>query len=100
MSIKKFDSRSLLNTAISTWVSGSPDVLAAAGNSEAHRGHARSTPSDSMKATARIGWAIILLFFGGFGIWANIAPLNGAVMATGVVKVDGNRKSIQHLDGG
>jgi len=49
---------------------------------------------------AVIGWAIIAVFFGGFGAWAAIAPLNGAVVATGVVKVDGNRKSVQHLDGG
>ena len=49
---------------------------------------------------AIVGWAIIVLFFGGFGAWAAIAPLNGAVVANGVIKVDGNRKSIQHLDGG
>src|SRR5262245_45336716 len=29
-----------------------------------------------------------------------LAPLNGAVVANAVVKVDGNRKSMQHLDGG
>jgi len=49
---------------------------------------------------AFVGWTIIVLFFGGFGAWAAIAPLNGAVVANGVIKVDGNRKSIQHLDGG
>jgi HlyD family type I secretion membrane fusion protein len=49
---------------------------------------------------AIIGWSIIAVFFGGFGGWAALAPLNGAVVANGVVKVDGNRKSVQHLDGG
>ncbi len=49
---------------------------------------------------AVIGWAIIGLFFGGFGVWAAMAPLNGAVVANGMVKVEGNRKSVQHLDGG
>jgi membrane fusion protein, epimerase transport system len=49
---------------------------------------------------AIVGWAIIGLFFGGFGAWAAIAPLNGAVVANAVVKVEGNRKSVQHLDGG
>jgi HlyD family type I secretion membrane fusion protein len=49
---------------------------------------------------AVIGWAIIASFFGGFGVWAAMAPLNGAVVANGVVKVEGNRKSVQHLDGG
>src|SRR6185437_7566230 len=37
---------------------------------------------------------------GGFGSWATLAPLDGAVVASGVVKVEGNRKSVQHLDGG
>ena len=74
--------------------------LTEVGPSENIEGSDRSVPDDSVKATAFAGWAILLVFFGGFGVWANTAPLNGAVMANGVVKVDGNRKSIQHLDGG
>src|SRR6187549_1858932 len=31
---------------------------------------------------------------------AAIAPLKGAVVANGMVKVEGNRKSVQHLEGG
>lgn len=31
--------------------------------------------------------------FGGIGTWALTAPLNGAVVANAVVKVDGNRKA-------
>jgi HlyD family type I secretion membrane fusion protein len=57
-------------------------------------------PSDSIKHIAWVGWAIVAIFFGGFGTWAATAPLNGAVIANGVVKVEGNRKSVQHLDGG
>jgi HlyD family type I secretion membrane fusion protein len=57
-------------------------------------------PSDSIKHVALVGWLIIAVFFGGIGTWAATAPLNGAVVANAVVKVDGNRKSIQHLDGG
>ena len=57
-------------------------------------------PSDSIWRPALAGWLIIALFFGGLGSWAALAPLNGAVVATGVVKVQGNRKSVQHLDGG
>ena len=57
-------------------------------------------PSDSFWRPALAGWLIIALFFGGLGTWAAVAPLNGAVVANGVVKVDGNRKSVQHLDGG
>ena len=49
---------------------------------------------------ALAGWLIIAMFFGVLGTWAVTAPLNGAVVATAVVKVEGNRKSVQHLDGG
>src|SRR6266481_2224324 len=57
-------------------------------------------PSDSIKRVALAGWLIIAIFFGGIGSWAATAPLNGAVVGNAVVKVDGNRKSVQHLDGG
>ena len=53
-----------------------------------------------MRSAAIAGWAIIAIFFGGFGAWAVTAPLHGAVVANGFVRVEGNRKSIQHLDGG
>src|SRR6266566_2977331 len=57
-------------------------------------------PSDSIKRVALAGWLIIAVFFGGIGSWAATAPLNGAVVGNAVVKVEGNRKSVQHLDGG
>ena len=57
-------------------------------------------PSDSIKRVALAGWLIIAMFFGGIGAWAVTAPLNGAVVGNAVVKVEGNRKSVQHLDGG
>src|SRR6266481_7689204 len=57
-------------------------------------------PSDSIKRVALAGWLIIAIFFGGIGSWAVTAPLNGAVVGNAVVKVEGNRKSVQHLDGG
>ncbi|WMT72028.1 HlyD family type I secretion periplasmic adaptor subunit [Bradyrhizobium sp. Ash2021] len=57
-------------------------------------------PSDSINRVALAGWLIIAIFFGGIGTWAATAPLNGAVVGNAIVKVDGNRKSVQHLDGG
>lgn len=57
-------------------------------------------PRDGTCRSALAGWLIIGLFFGGAGTWASLAPLNGAVVANAVVKVEGNRKSVQHLDGG
>src|ERR1700756_2810647 len=56
--------------------------------------------NDSIGRVVLAGWLIVAVFFGGIGSWAVIAPLNGAVVANAVVKVEGNRKSIQHLDGG
>src|SRR3954464_3146116 len=59
-----------------------------------------SGPNDSIGRIALVGWLIIAAFFGGLGTWAVTAPLNGAVVANAVIKIDGNRKSVQHLDGG
>src|SRR4051794_7561452 len=61
---------------------------------------ASGAPSDSIKDVALAGWVIIALFFGGIGSWAVTAPLNGAIVGNAIVKVEGNRKSVQHLDGG
>ena len=57
-------------------------------------------PDDSVETAAYRGWLIIAVFFGMFGTWALFAPLNGAVVAPAEVKISGNRKSIQHLEGG
>ncbi|TPL05667.1 MULTISPECIES: HlyD family type I secretion periplasmic adaptor subunit [unclassified Mesorhizobium] len=46
------------------------------------------------------GFAIMFLFFGVAGGWASLAPLDSAAVAPGVVKVAGDRKLIQHLEGG
>ena len=46
------------------------------------------------------GFAIMFLFFGVAGGWAALAPLDSAAVAQGVVKVAGDRKLIQHLEGG
>jgi len=57
-------------------------------------------PSDSARGPVIAGIVVLAVFFGGFGAWAVTAPLNGAVMGNAVVMVEGNRKSVQHLDGG
>jgi len=46
------------------------------------------------------GYAIVALFFGGFGTWAATAPLSSAAIALGVISPDGSRKTVQHLEGG
>lgn len=70
------------------------------GFNPAHARPADGAPSDSIRQVSLAGWIIIALFFGGIGSWAYTAPLNGAVVGNAVVKIDGNRKSVQHLDGG
>jgi len=47
-----------------------------------------------------VGMAIVFAFFVLFGGWATFAPLDSAAMATGVVSVEGKRKTVQHLEGG
>jgi HlyD family type I secretion membrane fusion protein len=47
-----------------------------------------------------IGLVLVLAFFGGFGSWAALAPLESAAIATGTVSVESNRKTVQHLEGG
>ena len=48
----------------------------------------------------RRGMAVIALGCIAFGAWAAFAPLSGAIIAPGYVKVDLNRKVIQHQEGG
>jgi HlyD family type I secretion membrane fusion protein len=48
----------------------------------------------------RAGLITIVLAFGAFGGWAALAPLAGGVVASAMVSVETNRKSIQHLEGG
>ena len=50
--------------------------------------------------TLALGVAVILVFVGGFAAWAALAPLSSAVVAFGVVEVVGERKTVQHLEGG
>src|SRR5262245_57550918 len=54
----------------------------------------------NIKGVTRAGFAIMLLFFGAAGGWAALAPLDSAAVAQGVIKVAGDRKLVQHLEGG
>ena len=58
------------------------------------------TEGPDLHRTIILGFTIIALFVGGFGAWAALAPLRGAVIAPGAVTIDGKRKTIQHLEGG
>src|SRR5258708_13248150 len=56
--------------------------------------------SDDPRVFARIGYLVIIVTFGVVGGWAAFAPLASAVVATGVVATEGNKKTISHLQGG
>jgi len=47
-----------------------------------------------------VGLFVIALFFGGLGGWAALAPLGSAAIASGVVSVEGSKKTVQHFEGG
>ncbi|MCF8039390.1 MAG: HlyD family type I secretion periplasmic adaptor subunit [Desulfohalobiaceae bacterium] len=46
------------------------------------------------------GLLIIVFFFGGLGAWSAFFPFQGAVIASGTVKVSNEKKTVQHLEGG
>lgn len=48
----------------------------------------------------RLGLAVVLVTFVVLGGWAALAPLHGAVIAVGLVKVESYRKTVQHQEGG
>ena len=53
-----------------------------------------------LRGPVSVGLGAILIFFGIFGGWAALAPLESAAIASGIVSVDTSRKTIQHLEGG
>ena len=57
-------------------------------------------PSSSSRGTVIFGLAVVVTIFLGLGIWSAMAPLAKAVSAPGTVAVKGERKKIQHLEGG
>jgi protease secretion system membrane fusion protein len=52
------------------------------------------------RRVSRIGWLVLALGFGGFMLWAALAPLDQGVPASGQVVVTGNRKTVQNLGPG
>ena len=46
------------------------------------------------------GLIVMVGFFGGFMAWATLAPLSEAAIAPGVIKVEGTRRTLAHLEGG
>ena len=74
-----------------------------AANSISDATYASSADQDITVRTgsaARIGLWALALGFGGFLLWAGMAPLDEGVPAQGMIAIDTKRKSVQHLSGG
>jgi HlyD family type I secretion membrane fusion protein len=63
------------------------------------RHHAAGLSSE-VRSWQFYGWGLVILFVAGSFVWAANASLDGAAIAKGVVRVESNRKDIQHLEGG
>src|SRR4051812_26756125 len=57
-------------------------------------------PAPRTRGPILFGLVVFLIFVVGFAIWAGWAPLAEASVAPGVIKVEGSRRTIQHLEGG
>ena len=54
----------------------------------------------SINRLIAIGLIMLLVCFGGFGVWSFSAPLAAAVIAQGSFVATGRNKIVQHLEGG
>lgn len=64
---------------------------------------ADAVPSKALSDARRIGRVGLLALaigFGGFLLWAGLAPLDEGVPGQGLVAIDTKRKAVQHLTGG
>lgn len=67
----------------------------------AARGRRGGVPAEpAWRSTAWLGLAIVGLFVLVLGLWSALAPLSGAAVASGQIRAEGNRRTVQHLEGG
>ena len=58
------------------------------------------TPNDVTRQPIIVGGWMMIFVFGFLGLWAAFAPLASAAIAPGKIILSGNKKTIQHLEGG
>ncbi len=58
------------------------------------------TVNTDASAYTKIGWLVVLVGFCGSLLWAMFAPLDKGVPMSGTVAKEGNRKAVQHANGG
>ena len=54
----------------------------------------------SVRTPMTVGLIGLVLLVGGFGTWASLTKISGAIIANGRIEVDQNRQVVQHPDGG
>jgi HlyD family secretion protein len=94
------------NALVSVFAAGDP-VPAPAGGAPPMAGPppqpvepAPSAEEPGFGPAAKLGILVIVGLFGFLGIWSATAPLSSGVVATGELIAEGNRRTIQHLEGG
>ncbi len=65
-----------------------------------NRNHDNRSAGAGIKRFVALGTLAVTLFVGGAGYWATSSRLDGAVVAPASLVVDGNRKTVEHLEGG
>ena len=75
----------------------SPDAVKLPGNPLGASGPGAAAEAHR---AGRIGLWALAIGFGGFLLWAGLAPLDEGVPGQGVVAIDTKRKPVQHLSGG
>lgn len=59
----------------------------------------KQAPRNPLRPLA-IAATIVIVVFGGVGAWSATAPIDSAVVAPGVIAVESERRTVQHLEGG
>ncbi|WP_282607711.1 HlyD family type I secretion periplasmic adaptor subunit [Pelagibius sp. Alg239-R121] len=60
----------------------------------------KAVQADRMSGQIVFGLLVVVLMFGGIAGWTIGTKIDGAVVAPGMVAVESNRKTVQHLEGG
>jgi HlyD family type I secretion membrane fusion protein len=84
--------------AASRWLELRERTSAVAGSTQVTPGELAPLPPVQRYVLA--AFVVLVVFFGGFGVWAALAPLQSAAIAPGRVTVASHRKTVEHLEGG
>ncbi len=67
---------------------------------DADRPFSRDDTEKELHGAVRVASIALFVTFGIGGLWSVLAPLSGAVIAQGVIKVESSAQLVQHMEGG